>query len=182
MMNLTDRATPATDNPFFEDWTGPFGVPPFARIAPAHFREAFERGFADHDAEIAAIAADPAAPSFDNSIAALERSGRPLARVSDVFSALADAHVNDDILALQREYSPRRARHWTAILLNEPLFARIDALYRRRDELALSAEQLRVLERYHLDFTRAIGTDVPAGGQSFAVRGEGDAGSHLAAR
>jgi peptidyl-dipeptidase Dcp len=145
----------AAANPFFGDWTGPFAVPPFARIAPEHFRDALERGFAEHDAEIAAIAADPAEPSFDNTIAALERSGRPLRRVSDVFGALSGAHTNDAILEIEREYSPRHARHWTGIYLNGPLFRRIDALHGRRGELALTAEQRRVLERYHLDFTRA---------------------------
>jgi peptidyl-dipeptidase Dcp len=145
----------AAANPFFGDWTGPFAVPPFARIAPEHFRDALERGFAEHDAEITAIAADPAEPSFDNTIAALERSGRPLRRVSDVFGALSGAHTNDAILEIEREYSPRHARHWTGIYLNGPLFRRIDALHGRRGELALTAEQRRVLERYHLDFTRA---------------------------
>jgi peptidyl-dipeptidase Dcp len=152
---MTDVTQSTAVNPFFEDWTGPFAVPAFARISPEHFRDALERGFADHNAEIAAIAANAAAPTFDNTIAALERSGRPLRRVSDVFSALAGAHTNDAILALEREYSPRHARHWTGIYLNGPLFGRIDALYRRRDGLPLTAEQRRVLERYHLDFTRA---------------------------
>ena len=82
------------DNPFFQEWTGPFGAPPFGRIAPAHFPPAFDRAFAAHDAEVAAIAADPAAPSFDNTIAALELSGRLLGRVTDVFRALAGAHTN----------------------------------------------------------------------------------------
>jgi peptidyl-dipeptidase Dcp len=155
MTNLTDRATPVADNPFFEDWTGPFGVPPFERIAPAHFREAFERAFAAHDAQIAAIAADPAAPTFDNTIAALERNGRQLARASSVFDALTNAHTNDALLEIEREMSPRIARHWTGIHLNESLFRRIDALFRNRERLALSAEQRRVLERYHVAFTRA---------------------------
>jgi peptidyl-dipeptidase Dcp len=150
-------ANPASDadNPFFEEWTSPFGVPPFARIAPAHFREALERAFAQHDAEIAAIAADPAAPTFENTIAALERSGRPLARASDVFGVLTSAHTNDALLEIEREMSPRFARHWTGMHLNEPLFRRIDALYRNRERLNLSAEARRVLERYHLTFTRA---------------------------
>src|SRR5882762_5143673 len=137
MTNPKDFAAPAgsTGNPFFEEWTGPFDVPPFARIAPAHFREALERAFAAHDAEIAAIAADPADPTFDNTIAALERSGQPLARVSDVFGALTSAHTNDALLEIEREMSPRFARHWTSIHLNGPLFRRIDALYCNRERL-----------------------------------------------
>src|ERR1700722_5823657 len=143
------------DNPFFQDWTGPFGAPPFGRIAPAHFPPAFDRAFAAHDAEVAAIAADPAPPGFDNTIAALELSGRLLGRVSDVFRALAGADTNPALLEIERDIAPRRARHRDGILHNAPLFGRIDALYRARDRLGLTAEQQRALERYHLDFTRA---------------------------
>src|SRR5436190_24039624 len=82
-------------NPFFEAWAGPFEVPPFGRIAPDHFRAAFERAFGEHDAEIAAIVGDPAEPSFANTIKALELSGQPLDRVSAVFGVLAGAHTND---------------------------------------------------------------------------------------
>jgi peptidyl-dipeptidase Dcp len=146
----------ATDaDPFFEAWTGPFGVPPFGRIVPEHFVPAFDAAFAADDAEVAAIAADPAPPSFDNTIAALELSGRLLARVSDVFHVLASAHTNEALLKVERDIAPRRARHRDGILHNAALFARIDALYRARESLGLSAEQSRVLERYHLNFTRA---------------------------
>src|SRR5215210_3923332 len=93
----------AGKNPFFEDWSGPFGVSPFRRIAPEHFRPAFDRGFAEHDAEIAAIASDKAEPSFDNTIVAMELSGRPLARVGDVFGVLTGAHTNDALQEIERE-------------------------------------------------------------------------------
>jgi peptidyl-dipeptidase Dcp len=145
----------AQDNPLFEDWTAPFGVPPFERIAPAHFPPALERGFAEHDAEIAAIAADPAEPTFDNTIAAMERSGRPLDRVSNLFGVLCGAHTNDALLAVERDMAPRFARHYDGITLNAPLFGRVDALYHKRDALGLDPEAKRVLERYHLMFTRA---------------------------
>jgi peptidyl-dipeptidase Dcp len=163
---MTEQNQPSADggsNPLFEDWTGPFGVPPFARITPAQFGPAFDRGFAEHDAEIAAIAADTAEPSFQNTIVAMELTGRPLARVSDVFGVLSGAHTNDALLEVEREISPRRARHWNGILLNTALFRRIDALYRRRDTLGLDAEQQRVLERYYLMFKRAgAALDAPA--------------------
>src|SRR5207249_7182558 len=142
--------TVTTDNPLLEDWTGPFGVPPFGRVAPEHFTPAFDRAFAEHDAEIAAIAGDATAPSFQNTIEAMERSGRTLDRVGSVFGVLAGAHTNDALLAVERDISPRRARHWNGILLNEPLFRRIDALWQRRDTLSLNPEQARVLERYYL--------------------------------
>src|SRR6266699_3864151 len=88
----------AAENPFFQEWTEPFGAPPFERIAPEHFEPAFERAFSAHDAEVDEIAANPAAPTFDNTIAALELSGRLLARVSDVFRALASTHSNPALL------------------------------------------------------------------------------------
>src|SRR4029077_6858433 len=125
------------------------------RIAPAHFRSAFERAFAAHDAEIAAIVGEAAAPAFATTVEALERAGRTLGRVSDVFGVLAGAHTNEALLEIEREISPRSARHWSGILLNEPLFRRIDALWRDRARLALDIEQQRVLERYYLMFKRA---------------------------
>jgi peptidyl-dipeptidase Dcp len=155
MSAMSPQSLAEAENPLLQEWDAPFGAPPFGRIAPEHFEAAFAKAFAAHDAEVAAIAADPAAPSFDNTIAALELSGRLLARVSGVFRALTSAHSNPALLAIEREIAPRRARHWNGILLNEPLFRRIDALHRDRDALALTAEERRVLERYHLDFRRA---------------------------
>src|SRR5262249_25560077 len=101
--NMTDTSTsrPSETNPFFEPWSGPFGVPPFARIVPEHFPPAFDRAFAEHEAEIDAIAADPAAPSFENTIEQLERSGKPLTRVTHVFYGLAHAHTNDALQAIE---------------------------------------------------------------------------------
>src|SRR6185503_9018183 len=99
MSRMTETPTPSSDNPLLEDFAGPFGVPPFARVKPEHFLPAYERGFAEHDAEIAAIAADSAAPTFTNTIEAIELAGRLLGRVGDVFGILAGAHTNDDLLA-----------------------------------------------------------------------------------
>jgi peptidyl-dipeptidase Dcp len=155
MSAMNPPPEPAAENPFLQEWTGPYGAPPFERIVPEHFEPAFERAFAAHDSEVAEIAANPAAPTFDNTIAALELSGRLLARVSDVFHALAGAHSSPALLKIERDIAPRRARHWNGILLNEPLFRRIEALQRERERLDLTAEQRRVLERYHLDFKRA---------------------------
>jgi len=154
-MNESSPSAAALDNPFFQEWAGPFGAPPFGRIAPAHFATAFDRAFAAHDAEVAAIAADPAAPSFENTIAALELAGRLLGRVTDVFHALVSTDSNPSLLEIERAIAPRRARHWDGILHNTALFGRIDALHGARERLALTVEQRRVLERYHLDFKRA---------------------------
>jgi len=147
--------TATTNNPLLEDWTDAFGVPPFSRITPEHFTPAFDRAFAEHDAEIAAIAGEAAAPSFQNTIEAMERAGHTLDRVGRVFGVLSGAHTSDALLAIEREISPREARHWNGVLLNEPLFRRIDALWQRRETLGLSPEQARVLERYYLRFKRA---------------------------
>src|SRR6476620_3301878 len=142
----------AAPNPILAAWTTPFEAPPLAEIAPAQFRDAFDHALAAHLREIAALAADTAPASFDNTIAALERSGRLLRRVSSLFHALAGAHTNDTLLAIEREIEPRLAAHTNRIRLNDALFARIEALWRERDRLSLTTEQARVLERYHTTF------------------------------
>jgi peptidyl-dipeptidase Dcp len=146
---------PAAGNPFFEDWTTPDGVAPFERIAPGHFREAYARALAEHEAEIAAIAADPAPASFANTIAALELSGAALDRVENVFHLLAGAHTNDALLELEREIAPQLAGHFNKINTNAALYRRIDTLMGEAGRLDLNAEQKRVIERYHTGFRRA---------------------------
>ena len=164
---MTSSTLPAAPdgpgNPLLADWTTPDAAPPFDRIKPEHFREAYARALADHEAEIAAITADPAPPSFDNTIAALELAGQTLARVGDVFHLLTGAHSNDALLEIEREMSPQMARHWNKINTNAALFGRVDTLMRGIDTLGLDAEQQRVLERYHTGFRRAgAGLDDPA--------------------
>src|SRR6516165_4361721 len=156
MRRMTEQTQVSTDdNPLLAQWRGPFGVPAYDRIEPAHFRPAFARAFATHAAEVAAIAGNAQAPTFANTIDALEASGEALTRAVDLFYLLAGAHTNDAILAFERELAPLKAKHWDKILMDAALFGRIDGLYRMRDRLALSAEQRRVLERYHVKFTRA---------------------------
>jgi peptidyl-dipeptidase Dcp len=144
-----------SDNPFFQNWNTPFATPPFAQICTQHFRPAYERAFAEHVREITAIAQNPAAPTFENTIVALEKSGRPLARIDLVFANLAASDTNDELQSIERDLAPLHARHWNAVFLNHDLFRRIDDIFNRRSELELDAESLRVLERYHLDFVRA---------------------------
>lgn len=146
--------TTPPDNPFFETWTTPFGVPPFARIRPEHFPPAFERGMAEETAEIAAIVAGPTPPGFADTIAALERSGRLLDRVGRVFSNLNASMTSAALDAVAREWAPRLARHRAAIALDPGLFARVADLYARRATLGLAPEELRLLERHHLRFVR----------------------------
>ena len=142
-------------NPLLADWTTPFEVPPFSELAPEHFRPAFDAVLALHNAEIDAIAGDKAQLTLGNTIDALEKSGRGLEKVSAVFWNLAGADTNYALQAIEREIAPRLAAHWSAITSNAALFSRIDALHAQRDGLKLNPEQLRVLERTHLEFVRA---------------------------
>ena len=144
-----------TENPFFEAWDTPFGLPPFDRIRPKHFPPAFDRAMAEHDAEIAAITSAAAVPSFANTIEALERSGRLLARVGRVFFNLDASDANDALEAIARDYAPKLAQHQTRIALDERLLERIAELHTRRETLGLAADQLRLLERYHLRLARS---------------------------
>ncbi|MEC3952200.1 M3 family metallopeptidase [Nocardia sp. CDC153] len=144
-----------TNNPFLERSPLPYELPPFAEIHEDHYLPAFERGMAEQLAEIAAITASDEVPTFANTIAALERSGQVLTRVSNVFFNLVSSDTNERIQAIEAEVSPRLAAHADAIHLDPALFGRIDALYERRGELGLDAEQTRLVERYHLRFVRA---------------------------
>jgi peptidyl-dipeptidase Dcp len=155
MAYITVMTQPSSANPILASWTTPFEAPPFAEIAPGQFRQAFDEALAAHEREIDAVAADPAPASFANTITALERSGRLLSRVSSLFWALAGAHTNDTLLEIEREISPRLAAHSNKIRLNAALFARVEALWRQRQQLGLTSEEARVLERYHTMFRRA---------------------------
>src|SRR5436309_12505848 len=159
----TAAAPEAGANPLLKPWQTPFETPPFAEIQPEHFLPAFERAFADHAAEVAAITHDPATPDLANTITALERSGKLLSKVAAVFYDLVSAHSNPAILEIDKEVSLRMARHWNPILMNAVLFGRIAALYHNRATLRLSGEQLRLLERTWTRFHRAgAGLDEPA--------------------
>src|SRR5262249_56042512 len=101
------------ENPFFTDWAAPYELPPFAAILPEDFAQAFDRGMAEHDAEVAAIAGSAEPPSFANTIAALERSGRLLERVGRVFFNLEASDSNDALEKIAPDYAPNLARHHT---------------------------------------------------------------------
>ncbi|MBF6132313.1 M3 family metallopeptidase [Nocardia otitidiscaviarum] len=154
-----------TINPFFERSPLPYELPVFAEIADEHYLPAFERGMAEQLAEVAAITATGAEPTFANTIEALERSGALLTRVSNVFFNIASADSTERIEAIEADISPRLAAHRDAIHLDPALFGRVEALYERRDELDLDAEQARLLEQYHIRFVRA-GARLDAAGQA----------------
>ena len=155
MFVLESETIPLMSNPFFETWSTPYGVPPFDAIETSHFKPAYTEALTEHDKEIDKIAAQTDAPTFDNTIAALENAGKLLRRVEMIFGQLSSADTNDELQAVEREIVPLVTRHWTSIYLNPKLFARIDDLYQRRSVLGLDPESARVLERYHLDFVRS---------------------------
>ncbi|MEU9690950.1 M3 family metallopeptidase [Amycolatopsis japonica] len=152
------------DNPFAAPSELPYALPPFDRIADEHFLPAFEAGLAEHAAEIEEIANSAEPPTFENTIVALEKSGRLLSRVSSVFFNLAGSNANDEIQRVQAEMAPRLAAHADAINLNPALFARINSLFERKDELGLDTESLRLLVRHHTDVRRA-GAGLPEADQ-----------------
>jgi peptidyl-dipeptidase Dcp len=147
--------TQAQENPLLKAWQTPLETPPFPEIAPEHFLPAFERAFADHAAEIVAIEHDPSTPDFANTITALERSGKLLSKVSAVFYDLVSAHSNPALLEIDKEVSLRMARHWNPIMMNAVLFGRIAMLRDNRAALALTGEEMRLLERTYTRFHRA---------------------------
>ena len=142
---------PDRNNPLLQAWDEPFGLPPFERARSEHFAPAFEQAMLLHRAEIERIANASAAPTFENTIAALDRSGRLLTRTEQLFFNLTASETSPQLQAVEREVAPILAAHENAILLDQKLFARIDELYRRRETLSLNAEQMRLLERVHLD-------------------------------
>ncbi|MET0517916.1 MAG: M3 family metallopeptidase [Burkholderiaceae bacterium] len=146
---------PTSANPLLQDWTGPHGLPPFAAIEPGHFAPAFEAALRQHRAELDAIAAQAEAPTFANTLAAFDRSGRLLARLEPLFGSLAASATSPELQAAQRALAAPLAAHGNAVYMHADLFRRIDALYRERAALGLRPEQLRLLERVHLDFMRA---------------------------
>ncbi len=145
---------PSPADPLLAEWATPFGLPPFRSIAPEHFRPAFERALDAHRGELEAIATAPLPPSFADTIDALELSGEALRRVASTFFNLAGTDTTPELQAIEREIAPVLARHHNAIYQDARLFARIQALVDSRAALDLSAEQARVLERYHTAFWR----------------------------
>jgi len=141
-------------NPFFETWNTPFGTPPFEKIQLKHYMPAFKKGMENQQQEIQAIANNKEAPTFENTLEAMEESGKLLTKVSNVFFNLTSANTSDELQAISKEVSPLLSKHSDDIMLNAKLFQRIKAIYEQRDQLDLTAEQNRLLEKYYEDFVR----------------------------
>lgn len=152
-------------NPLLQPWNTPYGLPPFDQIAPEHFEPAFDVAMPAHLAELDAIAHNPAAPDFDNTLRALDHSGRLFQSLSHLLGNLAVSETSPALQAVDLRLAPRLAAHESAMYLNQALFDRVQAVYVQREALALQGEDRRLLERVHLDFVRA-GACLPEGARS----------------
>ena len=155
-MNSCKKGAEVTDNPFFEDeWTTPYGVPPFDRIKMEHYAPAFERGMSLHNEQIESIVSSVEEPTFENTILAYDNSGQMLMRVATVFELLNSAETNDQMQAYASEIFPRLAAHYDAIAMNEALFERVKQVYNSRAAQRLTGDELRLTEKMYEDFVRS---------------------------
>lgn len=143
------------DNPFFKKYSTPHQTPPFNEIKFEHYQPAFEEGIKQHKFEVDKIINNTEAPSFDNTITALEISGELLNKVSSVFFNLTSSNTNDAMQKLSSEMAPKLAKHGDEISLDLRLFERIKKIYSQKDKLNLTVEQNTLLEKYYKDFVRS---------------------------
>ena len=144
-----------SDNPFYQDWDTPYGIPPFLQIKDEHYMPAFEKGMEKNLAEIDAIVNNPESPTFVNTLEELERAGKLLTKVQRVFSNLTSSNTNPKLQELQRELNPLISAHYDKITLNEGLFNRVEAIWQARETLELSSEQRKLLEDTRKSFVRS---------------------------
>lgn len=149
------------DNPFFGEWNTPYGIPDFEKIKPEHYMPAFEEGIKQQKAEIDAIANNSEAPTFANTIEALEQSGDLLNEVSAVFFNLAECINSPEMEKIAEEATPLVSAHGDDIMLNTKLFERVKAVYEQRESLGLDGEQMRLVEETYKNFVRN-GANIPA--------------------
>jgi peptidyl-dipeptidase Dcp len=141
-----------SSNPLLQASTLPYQAPAFDKIKDSDFEPAIEQGMKEQQAEMQKIADNPEAPTFENTLVAMEKSGQLLSRVNMVFNVLTGANTNDSLQKIQEAVAPKLAAHQDAIYLNSKLFKRVDALYQKRNELNLDPESLRLVEYYHQQF------------------------------
>ncbi|MCL6460310.1 MAG: M3 family metallopeptidase [Flavobacterium micromati] len=150
-----EKKETTTMNPFFQAYDTPFQVPPFNKIKNEHFKPAILEGISKHEAEIAAIANNTQAPTFDNTILAMENAGTLLSDVSSVFSNLNSANTKKEIQNIAKEVAPNLSAHRDNIYLNEKLFAKVKALWDKKGSLGLNLEQAKILDNAYKDFVRS---------------------------
>lgn len=144
-------------NPFFSEFNAPYGAPPFDQIKTEHYEPAIRKGIEEQNQEIERIANNPETPDFDNTVAALDNSGKTLARVTGVLYNLASAETNDSLTALFMQLAPALSEHQDNVYLNSQLFARIDHIHEQaqKDPSLLNREQQRLLDKYYKNFIRS---------------------------
>ena len=152
---LSQQSKSMTDNPLLQESSLPYHYPPFDKIEEEHYAPAFELGMEEHLREIKAIAENPAEPTFENTIVAMERSGQTLARVRRIFFNLNGTITNPQMQQVEKETAPKLSAHADAIRLNPALFQRVQTLHDKKESLGLDPESKRLLERYYIDFVRA---------------------------
>ena len=157
-MTTMTTASMADENPFFKPYDTPYGTPPFDKIKIEHYEPAFDEAIRQHKVEIETIAANPFAPTFQNTIAAMEYSGEMLNRVSGVFFNLLSAESNDEMMMISQRLSPKLSEHSNNINLNEKLFARVKTVYDNRLTSGLLPEQIRLVEKYYEQFENSGAT------------------------
>ncbi len=151
-LTLTTSIMAAAQNPLFQDFNTVHGTVPFSQINNSHWTEAIDRGISIAQREIDAIASNPDAPTFKNTIIALERSGADLNRVLNVFYPLLSANSDDEMMDISMSASAKLSEHSTNIILNDKLWKRVKAVYDGRDKLTLSPEDKTLLERTYESF------------------------------
>ena len=155
MIGLLLMGCAKTDNPFFETYKNKYGAPPFDKIKNEHYMPAFKEGILQQTKEVNAIADRKEAPTFENTIAALEYSGDLLKKVSSVFFNLYSCNTNEGMEKIATEITPILSEHNDNIYLNAKLFDRVKTLFDNKATLGLNAEQIRLLEKYHRIFIRS---------------------------
>lgn len=155
MLTIEAQENKQNMNPFFQPYATPYEVPPFDKIKNEHFKPAILEGIKRHETEINAIANNTAAPTFENTILAMENAGELLSNVNIVFSNLNGANTNEEMQKIAKEISPNLAAHSDNIYLNEKLFARVKAIWDKKESLGLNLEQTKILENLHKAFVRS---------------------------
>jgi len=151
----TKKGQKTASNPLLSEFNTPFNVPPFELIKNEHFKPAFDTAFKKNDAEIAAIVNNTEAPTFKNTIEALEYSGHLLNNVSIIFFNLLSANTSDTLQAIAQEESPKLSEHSDNIMLNKKLFDKVNTVYKNKDSQKLNPEQLRLLKETYKKFIRS---------------------------
>ena len=152
--NGSEKDATSSENPFFTEYSTPFGVPPFDKIKIEHYKPAFLKGMEEQKQEIETILNQRSTPDFENTIVALDRSGQLLKKVSSVFYGLNSAHTSEEMQALSKELAPLLSKHRDDIKLNPRLFARVKEIYNRQKEFRLDKEQTALLEETYKEFVR----------------------------